>query len=119
MLCHFKLLVEYPRAGEWCGIGKYRHENLWLTYVELTKPANGRIPQRASKLVRVVKPTTGEVDAVISVGNILGAAYVIPEEPDCSRSQNKGWIVNSHIDLAIWNDVYYMYEDELKAMARN
>ena len=77
------------------------------------------MPERASSLVREVKPTTGEVDAVISAGNIVGAAHVIQEEPATSRSQNKGWIVNSHIDLAMWNDVYYMFEDELEAMVRN
>ena len=119
MLRLFKLLVEHPRARERCCIGKHRNENYWLAYVELTKPANGGMPERASKLVRVVKPTTEEVDAVISVGNILGAAHIIPEEPDYSRSQNKGWIVNSHIDLATWIDFYYMYEDELEVMARN
>jgi len=27
--------------------------------------------------------------------------------------------MNSHIDLATWNNVHYMYEDELEAMARN
>ena len=58
-------------------------------YIELIKPANGRMLERASKLVRVVKPTTGEVDAIISAGNILGAAHVILEEPDYSRLQNK------------------------------
>jgi len=90
MLRLFKLLVEHPRAGERCGIGKHRYENLWLAYVELTKPANSGMPERASELVKVVKLTMEEVNAVISAGNILGVAYVILEEPDCSRSQNKG-----------------------------
>jgi len=119
MLNLFKLLVKHPRAREWCTSGDSLRETFWLAYVELTKPANGGMPEKASRLVRVVKPTTGAVDAVISAGNILGAAHLIPEEPDCSRSENKGWIVNSHIDLATWNDIYYMYEDELEAIVRN
>ena len=115
MLRLFKLLVVHAGAS---GGQRNLSETFWLAYVELTKPANGGMPERISKLVRVVKPTTGEVDAVISAGNIVGAAHVIPEEPDSSKSQNKGWIVNSHIDLATWNDVYYMFEDELEAMVR-
>jgi hypothetical protein len=111
MLRLFKLLVVHAR--------EQRGETFWLAYVELTKPANGGMPERASGLVRVVKPATGEVDAVISAGNIVGAAHVIPEEPATSRSENKGWIVNSHIDLATWNDIYYMFEDELEAMVRD
>ena len=87
--------------------------------MELTKPANGRIPEKVSKLVRVVRPTIGELDTVISAGNIVGAAHVNPEEPVSSGSENIGWIVNSHIDLATWNDVYYMFEDELEVVAGN
>jgi len=44
--------------------------------------------------------------AVISGGNIVGAAYIFPEEPISSGKLNKGWIVNSHIDLVTWNKVY-------------
>ena len=69
--------------------------------------------------VPVVKPTMGDVDAVTSAGNIVGAAHVILEKPETSQSQNKGWIVNSHIDLATWDNIYYMFEDELEAIVRN
>ena len=110
MLRLFKLQVVHAR-GRSTSI-------FWLAYVEQTKPANGGMPEKASKLVRVVKPTTGGVDAVISAGNIVGAAHLIPEEPMSSGTENKGWIVNSHIDLATWNDVYYMFEDELEAIVR-
>ena len=109
MLWLFKLQVEHPREKD----------TFWLAYVELTKPANGGMPEKASKLMRVVRPTTGELDTVISIGNIVGATHVIPEEPVSSGSENKGWIVNSHIDLATWNDVYYMFEDELEVVAGN
>jgi len=46
---------------------------------------------------------------VFSVGNIVGCAYVIPELATSSKTgdgQNEQWIVNSHMDLATWNDVY-------------
>jgi hypothetical protein len=68
--------------------------------------AAGGTPERASSTVKVIKPTTGSGYAVISGDSIDGAAYLIPEEPDCSGIQNKGRMVNSHIDLATWNEVY-------------
>jgi hypothetical protein len=57
-------------------------------------------------MVKVTQPTTGSGYAVISGDSIGGAAHLIPEEPDCSGMANKGWMVNSHIDLATWNEVY-------------
>ena len=109
MLRLFKLQVVHARGSD----------TFWLAYVHLTKPANGGMPEKASKLVRVVKPTSGVVNAVISAGNIVGAAHLIPEEPISSGRENKGWIVNSHIDLAAWNNVYYMFKDELEAITGN
>ena len=104
----FKLHVVHPRGKT----------TFWLAYVELTKPANGGMPEKASKLVRVVKPPVGEPFMVISAANIVGAAHVIPEEAISSPVENRGWIVNSHIDLATWNDVYYMFEEELNMAVR-
>ena len=46
---------------------------------------------------------------VFRMGNIIGRAHVIPEIATCSKTgdgRNERWIVNSHIDLATWNDVY-------------
>lgn len=104
----FKLRIVHPRGAT----------TFWLAYVELTRPANGGMPEGASKLVRVVKPTSGERFAVISAANIVGAAHLIPEEPCSSSEENRGWVVNSHIDLATWNDVYYMLEEELTKAVR-
>ena len=92
----FKLRILHPRGMT----------TFWLAYVELTRPANGGMPERASKLVRVVKPTSGDGFVVISAANIVGAAHLILEEPCSSQKENRGWVVNSHIDLATWNDVY-------------
>ena len=71
-------------------------------------PTAGGMPEGASGMVRVAIPTTGSGYAVISGGNIHSAAHLIPEEPVSSGIPNRSWIVNSHIDLATWNDVYYM-----------
>jgi hypothetical protein len=90
----------------------------WLAYVEVTKPANGGMPESASQLVRVVKQSSGGTYAAISAANIVGAAHLIPEKPISSKLGNKEWIVNSHIDLATWNDVYYMLEDELNTAVK-
>jgi len=57
-------------------------------------------------MVKVVTPSAGRGYAVISSDTIAGAAHLIPEEPSCSGIANKGWIVNSHIDLATWKEVY-------------
>ena len=46
---------------------------------------------------------------VLCVGNIVSCAHVIPEIDTSSKTGdgwNEQWIVNSHIDLATWNDVY-------------
>jgi hypothetical protein len=46
---------------------------------------------------------------VFSVGNIVGCEHVILEIATSTKTgdgRNERWIVNSHIDLATWNDVY-------------
>lgn len=79
-----------------------------ILVVETTTPGTaGGMPEGASGMVRVTMPTTGSGYAVINGGNIHSAAHLIPEEPVSSGIPNKSWIVNSHIDLATWNDVYY------------
>ena len=83
-----------------------RERLFWCAFVETTIPGAGGMPERVSSMVRVTKPTTGSGYTVISGENIVGAAHLIPEEPVSSGKPNKGWIVNSHIDLATWNKVY-------------
>ena len=80
MLRLFKLHVIHARGKE----------TFWLAYVELTRPANGGMAEMASKLGRVIKPMRGEKNAVISAGNIVGAAYVIPEVPLSAGGENTG-----------------------------
>jgi hypothetical protein len=51
---------------------------------------------------------------MISGGNINIAAHLIREEPGGTlETTRKAWIVNSHIDLTTWNELYYISEDEL------
>jgi len=79
---------------------------IWCAFVQTTTPAAGGMPERVSRMVKVTKHMTGSGYAVISGDIISGAAHLIPEEPDCSEILNKAWMVNSHIDLATWNEVY-------------
>ena len=55
----------------------------------MTKPANGGMPESASQLLRIVKLSSEDAYAVISAGYIVGVAYLIPEEPILSKSENK------------------------------
>jgi len=86
---------------------------VWCAFVQTTIPSVGSMPERASGMVRVMETTKGSGYVVISGGNITGAVHLISEEPGTSETTRKAWIVNSHIDLTTWNEVYYMTEDEL------
>ena len=48
----------------------------------------------------------------------MGVAHLIPEVAISSKSENKGWIVNSHIDLATWNNIHYMLDDKLNTVVK-
>ena len=78
----------------------------WCAFVQTMTTAAGGTPERVSSMVKVIKPATGSGCTVISSDKIGGAAHLIPEEPDCSLIKNKGWLVNSYVDLATWNEVY-------------
>jgi hypothetical protein len=47
----------------------------WLAYFQVTKLANGGMPESALQLVSVVKQFYRGTYAVISAGNIVGAAH--------------------------------------------
>jgi len=62
-----------------------------------------------SKFVQVRKAPAAVALQVFRVGNIVCCAHAIPDIATSSKTgdgQNARWIVNSHIDLAPWNDVY-------------
>jgi hypothetical protein len=81
----------------------------WLA-LALTK-----IPETSSNLDPVSK-FVQERNAPVALGlqvftlrNIIGCMHVIPDIATSSMTgdrRNEQWTVNSHISLAIWNDVY-------------
>jgi hypothetical protein len=87
----------------------------WLAFVEVTRPANSGLPEATSQLVRVTRPASGVAYDIVNASRITGAAHLIPEEPNCTGIAPRAWIVNSHIDLAMWNDIYWMDEDDIAA----
>jgi hypothetical protein len=77
--------------------------------------ALSRVPENSgnldpvSKFVQVRKAPAAVALQVFSVGNIIGCRHIIPELATSIKTGdgwNERWIVNSHIDLATWNDVY-------------
>jgi len=62
-----------------------------------------------SQFVQQRKSPSAVALQVFSVGNMVGGAHLIPEIATSCKTRhgtNKRWIVNSHIDLVTWNDVY-------------
>jgi hypothetical protein len=81
----------------------------WLALALTTIPGNSGNLDPVSKSVQVRKPPHAIALQVFRVGNIVGCAHVIPEIATGSKpgdGQNDRWIVNCHIDLATWNNVY-------------
>jgi hypothetical protein len=81
----------------------------WLAPAVTTIPDNSGNLDPVSKFVQVRKAPAAVALQVFSVGIIVGCANIIPEIATISKTgdgRNKQWIVNSHIDLANWNDVY-------------
>jgi hypothetical protein len=81
----------------------------WLALALTTIPGNLGNLDPVSKCVQVRKAPAADAWQVFSVGNIVGCAHVIPEAATSSTTGagwNERWIVNSHIDLVTWNDVY-------------
>jgi hypothetical protein len=77
------------------------------------------LPQgRQFEPMDVSRNTSSAAYAVVNASRITGAAHLTPEEPNCAGVVQRAWVVNSHIDLATWNDVYWMEEDEIAAASR-
>jgi hypothetical protein len=90
----------------------------WLAFAEIMRAVNSGMQEDASQLVRVTQPTSDATYAVVNASRITGAAHLIPEEPNCTGVDQRAWVVNSHIDLATWNDVYWMDADDIAAASR-
>jgi len=81
----------------------------WLALALTTIAVNSGNLDPISKFVQVRKAPAAVALQVFSVGNIIRCMHVIPEIATGSKTRdrrNKRWIVNTHIDLATWNDVY-------------
>jgi hypothetical protein len=68
--------------------------------------------------IDVARNTSSAACAVVNASRLTGAAHLIPEEPNCAGVVQRAWVVNSHIDLATWNDVYWMDEDGIATASR-
>jgi hypothetical protein len=74
-----------------------------------TIPENSGNLDPVSEFVQVGKAPSDVALQGFSMGNIVSCAHVIPVIATSSKTAdgwNKQWIVNSHIDLVTWNDVY-------------
>jgi len=81
----------------------------WLALALTTIPENSGNLESVSQFIAVRNAPAAVALQVFSMGNIVGCAQVIPEIAPGSMpgdGRNERWIVNSHIDLATWNDVY-------------
>jgi len=81
----------------------------WLALALTTIPEDSCNLDPVSKFVPVREALVAVALQVFGVGNIVGCAHVIPVIATSSKTgdgRNERLIVNSHIDLATWNDVY-------------
>jgi hypothetical protein len=81
----------------------------WLALALTTIPENSGNLDPVMKFVQVRKAPAAIALQVFSVGNIVGCVHIIPEIATSSKrgdGWNEQWIVNSHIDLVTWNNVY-------------
>ena len=111
---HGRLPFQLQRIFKLCVDHNGASTIMHLAFVMVTRPINGGRASNVTGMVRVELPKSGSIYRVIDAGAIAGAAHLIPETPNAARViPNKTWVVNSHIDLKTWNDVYYMEEDDL------
>jgi len=87
----------------------------WLSLALTTMPPNSGNLDPVSKFVQVRKALAAIALLVFSVGNIVRCTHTIPEiatHSDTRDWRNERWIVNCHIDLVTWNDVYNYYRED-------
>jgi len=80
-----------------------------LSLALTTIPENSGNLDPVSNFVQVRQTLAAVAVQVFCVGNIVSCAHIIPQIATSSQTGDRGneqWIVNSHIDLATWNDVY-------------
>jgi hypothetical protein len=92
-------------------------QTLWLAFMEVTRLVRSSLPEEASQLMRVTRFTSGVAYDVINAFRITGATHLVPEEPLSAGVASQAWVVNSHINLATWTDIYWMDEDDIAAVS--
>jgi len=81
----------------------------WLALALTTIPESFGNLDRFSKFVQVRKAPAAMELQVFTIVHSVRCAHLVPAITTSSKTgdrQNEIWIVNSHIDLATWNDVY-------------
>jgi len=81
----------------------------WLAMALTTTPGNWGNLDPVSKFVKVRTAPAAFALQVFSMGNIVGCVHGIPEIATSSKTadgRKVRCIVNSHTDLATWNEVY-------------
>jgi hypothetical protein len=84
----------------------------WLTLVLTTIPANSDNLDPVLKFLQERIPPSAIAFQVFRAGNIVICAHGIPDIATSSHTADgpyERWIVNCHIDLVTWNDVYKYY----------
>ena len=74
-----------------------------------TIPENSGNFEPVPKFVQLRNAPAAVALPVFCMRNVVSCAHVIPEMATSSKTghrRNERWIVNSHIDLVTWNDVY-------------
>jgi hypothetical protein len=67
---------------------------------------NGRKTNPATRLVRVQRSIRGSGFLVINIHAIMCAAHLIPNTLLLNTDEQRSWVINSHIDLEMWNKIY-------------
>jgi len=81
----------------------------WIALALATRPENSGNLDPVSEFGQVRQPPAAVALQIHCEGDIVSCAHVIPEMATSIKTgdaRNERWIVNSHIDLATWNDVY-------------
>jgi len=83
-------------------------QDVQLAFVERTEPLRNGKADRASGMVQVTLPSAKDESrfTVIPIAHIDSAAHLIPLDPHADFDAKSIWLVNSHIDLETWNEVY-------------
>jgi len=112
--CYGALNGRFPWQLQWLFKTKLLNRDgsfvgCWLALALTKIPENSGNLDPITKFVQVWKAPAALAFQVVSMGNLVSYTHVIPEIATSGKLgdwRNVRWIVNSHIDLAAWNEVY-------------